>query len=425
MSNKKFFFLNLIVIFGFLLGFATFPATAQKSLRALFLGNSYTASNNLPQMISRIAHAMGDSLYYTANTPGGYTFSGHCTNATSLSMIAAGPWDYVILQEQSQIPSLSDAEVDSLCFPFARRLDSLIRVQDSCTETMFFMTWGRKNGDASNCAVWPPVCTFEGMQERLRKSYLQMGADHHASVAPVGMAWAAVRQMVPSFDLWSPDESHPSLHGSYLTACVFYTMLFHKSTEACTYTAGLTPADALLLQQVASATVYDSLQQWAGNGDPAWAGFSALVNGYDVTFHNQSVNAQVYTWDFGDGQISSLEEPLHSYSVAGDYLVTLMSQNDCFSDTLRDSVHVLFVGQADEKSLKSLKFSPNPSDGTFIGDVGEMQGFAAVYNVRGVLLMRCDLREISIHGLDLRSYPAGVYFLRINDNPDVYRLLKR
>ena len=420
-----FFRLKLFLVCGILFFSGPFGASAQKSLRALFLGNSYTASNNLPQMISSIAHALGDSLYYTANTPGGYTFSAHVTNATSLSLISAGPWDYVILQEQSQIPSFSDAEVDSLCLPFARQLDSLITLHDSCTETMFFMTWGRKNGDASNCAVWPPVCTFEGMQERLRKSYLQMGNDNYGSVAPVGMAWAAVRQMAPAFDLWSPDESHPSLYGSYLTACVFYTMLFHKSTEGCIYTAGLAAADALLLQQVAAETVYDSLQQWAGSGDPVWSGFLAQVSGADVSFLNLSLNANSYEWDFGDGQGSSLAQPLHTYAGTGDYLVTLVSSNACFTDTLRDSVHVLYVGKTFPEAGNQLRFSPNPSDGFFYAETGGRKGYAEVYNADGNLIIRRDLREISLNGVDLRSFPAGVYLLRINDGEEVIRLLKR
>ena len=34
---------------------------------------------------------------------------------------------------------------------------------------VFFMTWGRENGDDMNCPNWPPVCTYEGVDDLQRK----------------------------------------------------------------------------------------------------------------------------------------------------------------------------------------------------------------------------------------------------------------
>ena len=97
--------------------------------KVLFLGNSYTGVNNLPQMIANVALSVGDSLIFDSNTPGGYTLQGHSTNTTSLSKIAVGDWDFVVLQEQSQLPSFPDGQVQSSVFPFARALDlSLIHI---------------------------------------------------------------------------------------------------------------------------------------------------------------------------------------------------------------------------------------------------------------------------------------------------------
>src|SRR5690606_33483657 len=114
---------------------------------------------------------------------------GHSTNSTSISKINAQPWDIVVLQEQSQRPAFHPGQVATVTYPFARKLDTLIRNNRACTETMFFMTWGYKNGDATNCAVYPPICTYEGMQQRLRESYLQMAQDNKGIVSPVGVAW--------------------------------------------------------------------------------------------------------------------------------------------------------------------------------------------------------------------------------------------
>ncbi len=141
--------------------------SAQTTKRVLFLGNSYTNVNNLPQMLADVASSVGDVVTFDSNTPGGYTLQGHSTNASSLSKIAIGNWDYVVLQEQSQLPSFSNTQVANSVFPYAHYLDSLINAQNPCAETAFYMTWGRKNGDASNCTSWPPVCTYAGMDSLL------------------------------------------------------------------------------------------------------------------------------------------------------------------------------------------------------------------------------------------------------------------
>ena len=38
----------------------------------------------------------------------------------------------------------------------------------------------------------------------------------------------------------------------------------------------------------------------------------------EVTFTNESVNAETYEWDFGDGDFSSEESPKHLYQSSGN-----------------------------------------------------------------------------------------------------------
>jgi hypothetical protein len=71
-----------------------------RKLRVLFIGNSYTATNNLPQLLGLVASSQGDTLISDINTPGGFTFKNHFENATTRSKIAAGNWDFVVLQAQ-------------------------------------------------------------------------------------------------------------------------------------------------------------------------------------------------------------------------------------------------------------------------------------------------------------------------------------
>ncbi|MCX6197843.1 MAG: hypothetical protein NTY88_01300 [Bacteroidetes bacterium] len=120
--------------------------------KILWLGNSYTSVNNLPKMFHDLALSGGDSIIYDSNTPGGYTFNQHSVNTTTIQKIYSQPWDYVVLQAQSQEPSFPPSQVQTETFPYARTLDSLIHDNDSCTKTVFYLTWGKKYGDLANCA---------------------------------------------------------------------------------------------------------------------------------------------------------------------------------------------------------------------------------------------------------------------------------
>lgn len=408
---------NLLLLF--VLIFANAPVLlAQDPVKVLFIGNSYTSANDLPGTFRQLAAGLGRTVTTSAVNPGGYTFNQHSVYAATLTAIQSEKWDYVILQEQSQLPSFPPSQVTVEVFPYARKLDSLIRLNDSCTETVFYMTWGRKNGDASNCAAWPPVCTYAGMQEQLRKNYLQMGADNSAVVAPVGMAWNAVVQQSPLFDLWSSDESHPSLHGTYLTACVFYATLFHESPAGSTYQSSLDAIDASFLQQIAAKTVFDSLYQWAGPGDKAYALFNPQINNLDVSFTNTSLNADSWSWDFGDGNTSADENPVHSFATYGNYPVTLMVGNTCFADTLTDTLHLTdaSVGVIGSDNL-SWTIQTNPCKDLL--KVTGLQGNDLqfyVYDLRGRQLLQFSATGSDTQLIPVHSLNPGVYYLRVTGN---------
>ncbi|MFT3910062.1 MAG: PKD domain-containing protein [Ferruginibacter sp.] len=303
----------------------------QITKRALFLGNSYTDVNNLPQIIVGIAHSMGDDLYFEKNVPGGFRFEDHYDNTTSINKIKAGGWDFVVLQEQSQLPSYPENSVQVWVYPYAHLLDSLINAYNNCGETMFYMTWGRKNGDASNCGWWPPVCTYEGMDSLLYERYMKMTNDNNAVVSPVGQVWKYIRQHYPTIELYHPDQSHPSLSGSYAAACCFYTCMFKKDPLAITFDNGLPPTDAANIRIAVKNIVYDSLMKWqVGKYDPVAAFNFVTGTGNEISFINSSVNASNYAWDFGDNNTSADINPVHTYTADGIYTVKLTASNYCY-----------------------------------------------------------------------------------------------
>ena len=312
---------------------------SQQTKEVLFLGNSYTYVNDLPDMVKQIAISFGDTLNYESSTPGGATLQMHSTNIQTLSKISQQQWDNVIIQCQSQEPSFSPSQVSNDVFPYAQILIDSIESNSVCTEPIFFMTWGRKYGDQQNCQFYPPICTYVGMQQRLRESYLDMTFNHNATCSPVGMSWKESIAQDSALNLYSSDNSHPSIYGSYLAACTFYATIFKNSPIGSTYMPiGISHATAVSLQTIASNTVLDSLSTWnIFNTD-----FTFNVNNYIATFNNLSSNFESVLWDFGDGITSIDENPLHIYANSGNYtvLLTASTNSNCNQDTITHTLTI-------------------------------------------------------------------------------------
>ena len=93
------------------------------------------------------------------------------------------------------------------------------------------------------------------MAAPLAQAYARAGDDNDALVIPAGLAFARSIAARPDLDLWHADKRHPSLAGTYLSACLTCAALFETSPVGLAYDAGLGPETASFLQQVARDTL--------------------------------------------------------------------------------------------------------------------------------------------------------------------------
>ena len=398
---------HLISLFALVI--LTVTTSAQDSVSVLFIGNSYTGVNQLPTIVNDIAVSLGDVLTFDSHNPGGQTLEMHAANATVYDKIDDNPWDFVVLQAQSQEPSFPDSQVDTQTLPYAIQLADSIYANNFCSEALFFMTWGRENGDPQ----WGPISTFEGMNSRLRSAYMRFADSVDGAVSPVGSAWKYVRDNYPSISLYTADGSHPSYEGSYLAACTFYASMFRKSPIGAPFVGSLDPLTAERLQTAASMTVLDSLEQWNLRpiSEHTQAMFSHVFSaGTTVDFSNLSTKATNYMWDFGDGSaISTDENPTHNYTVSGAYSVALIAESPCDTDTMIVELSVVGLDEAAQQfemaSYGGGRFQlilPSPLiDLTIVDASGK------------IMSPNVGINGLTVE-LDLSALTSGVYFVAVS-----------
>lgn len=245
------------------------------------LGNSYTSFNQLDSVVAQVFEAGGETTDVHSLTSGGLTLAEHATRAQDKT----SPWyemlvsdnkqrEWVILQDQSQIPSFPQHNSDwQASYNGALTLNDIII--DAQANTLFFLTWGRLHGDATNPDTNPDFLT---MQENLTEGYFAYQAATSTEtrttwIAPVGFAFAdiyfdGVADKKDPTDpdtlfaqLYNADGSHPSAYGTYLAAAVFYATITGKTPIGLALPKQIDEDIGNRLQVAADAAVFGSTDQ--------------------------------------------------------------------------------------------------------------------------------------------------------------------
>ncbi len=191
--------------------------------RVLFIGNSYTYFNNLPQIVAGLAASETPQRRMEAAmvAVGGATLKRLWETGEALEAIKRGGWHYVVLQEQSTLGAAPVVDgIQQIADPqtfheYARLFDA--EIKKTGAKTIFYLTWARQNTPEK--------------QSLLTEAYQKIAKELKAAVAPVGIAWERALKGNERMTLHSEDKSHPAPAGSYLAACVIFATIYGKSPE--------------------------------------------------------------------------------------------------------------------------------------------------------------------------------------------------
>ncbi|CAN5427126.1 DUF4886 domain-containing protein [soil metagenome] len=201
-------------------------------VKILFIGNSFTARNDFPGLLARLAEARGLTVEHQLISAGGASLRAHWNAGTATEAIQKTHFDFVVLQEQSTLPIKNATRMHENI----RLFDEAIKAAGS--RTVLYLTWARRHAPES--------------QEVLTEAYFSIGSALNALVVPVGLAWQSVLAQADHPVLHDKDDSHPTVAGSFLAACVFLGTLFGENpTGIALEIAGIEPKTMQMLEKAA------------------------------------------------------------------------------------------------------------------------------------------------------------------------------
>ena len=190
---------------------------AIKTLNILFVGNSYTYYNQMPEVaFKRYAEAAGYKVAVTSVTCGGFRLSQFADpdneEGKRLREITKGVrYDYAVLQDQSVNPIKNEADFISGVLGVMKLISS--------DNFILYATWGRNDGSPTLSELG---LTSDEMTKRLSAAYNAVGSKLSARVAEVGEAFLEYSKTHDRDELYDPDKSHPSKIGSEIAARVIF-----------------------------------------------------------------------------------------------------------------------------------------------------------------------------------------------------------
>lgn len=147
---------------------------------------------------------------------------------------------------------------------------------------------------------------------------------------------------------------------------------------------------------------FPAIYKTEGMGSAPVASFTFDEMGQTIAFKNESLYGDTFLWDFGDGNISREENPVHTYENFTKYTVELTITNSCGSATFS-----LIISPLANNQIRSFNLYPNPAKNFFTID-NHNHNMIELRDLSGKLIFRSSLDEKSIT-ISLKEINPGLY----------------
>lgn len=175
------------------------------SIKILFVGNSLTYTNNLPQLVKEYGLSKGRTINVEMLALPNFALVDHLANGEVQKLIQTKKFQFVVIQ---QGPS-SQSEGRMLLFEAAETLNKLCT--DNKARLAFYM-------------VWPAYTDYQNF-DGVIKNYTEAANTYNGILCPVGKAWKEYIDRTKDISYYGPDLFHPSVKGSRVAAEIIYNSI--------------------------------------------------------------------------------------------------------------------------------------------------------------------------------------------------------
>ena len=203
--------------------------------QVLLYGNSHTA-RQASFIKTLISAGVSDASVDVINAGGGF-LDDNLKKSSQVAKLENGSWTHVILQGQKYSQS------GDKIYPTTAAQNWIIKTKNKAATPILFPEHPQKGN------------TEEGM--RIHLIHTGIAKLQKSCVAPIGLAWDKVLNIMPPLSLHQSDGNHATYTGSLLTALVFYEVITGRSADLLPYIPEIDVDEATqqLLGQMASETI--------------------------------------------------------------------------------------------------------------------------------------------------------------------------
>ncbi len=179
-------------------------------MKVLFIGNSHTYFNDMPQLFSRMCETLtGERTEVTMLAYSGRSLAWHAKEYFSIRFaLLYGGFDFCVIQQMGHpFPGLEATEPE---------VAALVKLcGDVNTKPVLYMTWAKKDEPEKS----GEICA----------AYLTLSERYHTLLAPIGELFELLRVQHPEIELYWSDGAHASKNATYLIAATFAALLCGKT----------------------------------------------------------------------------------------------------------------------------------------------------------------------------------------------------
>lgn len=153
------------------------------------------------------------------------------------------------------------------------------------------------------------------------------------------------------------------------------------------------------------------------------ASYTYSVEDLAVTFTNTSTGAESYSWDFGDGNSSTAESPVHTFAGAGAYTVVLTAVAGMESVTDEQSISVSIATGLGNSNFDAIQIYPNPTNGIVRINLKDHAGDTSVkiFDLKGSLVYSRNMTNPGLYFLNISDYANGTYVIQVDSEHQTSR----